>query len=310
MFVLYSLVITKGVACSNIATPYAAHNRSEFRAEVIITIMLVEDGQCAAYITEFGSQFVDVALTVVQGIITFLSIIGSVLLILTYVLFRPLRTKSRLLITHLAVANLLSALPNFLAVFMNFRGRFKVPNINNQKTDSSEFCYGNTDHEFFNSSVHNYCNVCVSLGFISIVGTLSTIFWTVCVCIHFFILVSYRNTKLTSGLAYVYYVIAWLAPMGICLWLLFHNWLGFQPTYSTVNCAIIARCVPRHHPYNYHSNNWNRIIGVIFGMKIWQVLVFITVPCLFVAIRCKNKKYVSLYVWLCVQYTICNYIMA
>ena len=39
-------------------------------------MMLVEDGQCAAYVTEFGSQFINVTLSVVQGIITFLSIIG------------------------------------------------------------------------------------------------------------------------------------------------------------------------------------------------------------------------------------------
>ena len=44
----------------------------------------VEDSQCAAYVTEFGSQFVNTALFVVQGIISFLSIIGSVLLILSY----------------------------------------------------------------------------------------------------------------------------------------------------------------------------------------------------------------------------------
>ena len=257
-------------------------------------MMSVEDGQCAAYVTEFGSQFINVTLSVVQGIITFLSIIGSVLLIASYFLLKPLRTKSRLLITHLAVANFLNALPNFLAVFMNFRGRFRVPTPASNSGTDAIFCDENV--QFFNSSVHDYCNLCVSLGFISIAGTLSTIFWTVCVCVHFFILVSYQNTKLASRLACAYYVIAWLVPLGICLWLLFHNWLGFQPTYSTVNCGIRAECVPHHHPYNYHSNNaknWNRIIGVLFGVKIWQVLVFLTIPCLFVAIRCKNRKYVS-----------------
>ena len=121
--------------------------------------------------------------------------------------------------------------------------------------------------------------------------------WTVCVCIYFFILVSYRSTKLASRAAYVYYIVAWLAPLGICLWLLFQNRLGFEPTYSTVNCGIKADCVPHHHPYHYQDsygkNNWNRIIGILFGIKIWQVLVFLIIPCLFVAIQCKNRKHVS-----------------
>ena len=138
--------------------------------------MLVEDGQCAANITGFGSQPVNIALSVVQGIISFLSIIGSVLLILTYVLFRPLRTKSRLLVTHLAVANFLNAFPSFLAVFMDFRTRFRVSNINNDDRCSE------TTH-FVDSSASVYCNLCIYLEFISVIGTLSTIFWTVCVCV-------------------------------------------------------------------------------------------------------------------------------
>ena len=64
---------------------------------------------------------------VVQGIVSFLSIIGSVLLILTYMMLRKLRSKSRrLLITNLAAANFLITFPNYLAVFMEFRKRFKV----------------------------------------------------------------------------------------------------------------------------------------------------------------------------------------
>ena len=262
--------------------------------------MLVEDSQCAAYVTEFGQEFVNTALYVVQGIISFLSITGSVLLILTYVLFRPLRTKSRLLITHLAAANFLDAFPNFIAVFMDYRTRFKVSNDQTQTDSNAEIlCSGNT--KYFDNSASVYCNLCIYLELISHVGTLSTIFWTVCVCIHFFILVSYQNTKLASRLAYAYYVIAWFVPLGIALWLLFHNWLGFEPTYSTVNCGIKADCVPHHHPYhyqsNYNKNNWNRIIGVIFGIKIWQVLVFLMIPCLFVAIRCKNRKRVSYFIY-------------
>ena len=257
-------------------------------------MMLVRDGQCAAYVTGFASQPVETALFVVQGAVTFLSIAGSVLLILSHVLLKPLRTKSRILITHLAVANFLQAFPNFLAVFMDFRTRFKLSNtVNVTETACS------VTSQILDDNANIYCNLCIYQGFISLIGALATIFWTVCVCVHYFILVSYRNTKLASRLIYAYYVIAWLAPLGICLWLLLHNWLGFEPTYSTVNCGIRADCVPHHHPYHYksghnHTNNWNRAIGLLFGLKMWQMLAFLIIPCLFVVIRCKNNKYVSM----------------
>ena len=264
--------------------------------------MLVEDSQCAGRVTAFGSHSVEIALSVVQGIVTILSVIGSVLLILSYVLLRSLRTKSRLLIVHLAVANLLQALSNLLAVFMNFRTRFKVDvsvaygqdvSLLLDYVNATETFACNGASKLLDHSARVYCNLCIYQGFISLIGALATIFWTVSVCIHYFILVSYQSTKLASRVLYIYYVIAWLAPLGICLWLLFHNWLGFEPTYSTVNCGIIADCVPRHHPYHYKSNqanNWNRGIGLLFGLKMWQLLAFLIIPCLFVAIRCKNRK--------------------
>ena len=259
-------------------------------------MMLVRDSQCASYVTGFGSQSVETALFIVQGTVTFMSVVGSVLLILSHVLLKPLHTKSRILITHLAVANFLQAFPNFLAVFMDFRTRFKLNNTGNITEAACSETSQVLDH---NANV--YCNLCVYQGFTSLIGAVATIFWTVCVCIHYFILVSYQNTKLASQVAYIYYVIAWLAPLGICLWLLFHNWLGFEPTYSTVNCGIRTDCIPHHHPYHYksdhdHTDNWNRAIGLIFGLKIWQILAFLTIPCLFVAMRCKNKNYVSIYV--------------
>ena len=275
--------------------------------------MSVEDSQCAAYVTGFDSNSVEIALSIVQGVVTVLSIVGSLLLILSHVILHPLRrSKSRILITHLAAASFLQAFPNFIAVFMDLRTRFRIdntansldPTMGNHTSNATEnliVCTGT--NQIFDKTTRVYCYLCVYQGFISLIGTLSTVFWTVCICVHYFILVSCQNNKLASHMTYAYYVIAWLVPLGICLWLLFHNWLGFKPTYSTVNCGIRTDCVPHHHPYHYSRNdssydadNWNRAIGVLFGLKIWQLLAFLTIPCLFVAIRYKKRKHVSSYI--------------
>ena len=272
--------------------------------------MSVEDSQCAAYVTGFDSNSMEIALSIVQGVVTVLSIVGSLLLILSHVILYPLRrSKSRILITHLAAASFLQAFPNFIAVFMDFRTRFRIdntansldPTMGNHTSNATEnliVCTGT--NQIFDKTTRIYCYLCVYQGFISLIGTLSTVFWTVCICVHYFILVSCQNNKLASHMTYAYYVIAWLVPLGICLWLLFHNWLGFKPTYSTVNCGIRTDCVPHHHPYHYSRNdtlydadNWNRAIGVVFGLKMWQLLAFLTIPCLFVAIRYKKRKHVS-----------------
>ena len=267
--------------------------------------MSVDDDQCAAYITKFESDSVEIALSVVQGIVTVLSIVGSVLVVLSHVTLQPIRrSKSRILITHLAAAGFLQAFHNFLAVFMNFRTRFRIDpsDVTNHATlDTNQSlisCIGTS--QIFNHTERVYCYLCIYQGFISLIGTLSTVFWTVCICVHYFILVSCQNSRLARHMTYVYYVVAWVVPLGICLWLLFHNWLGFKPTYSTVNCGIRTDCVPHHHPYHYRSenndtlydaDNWNRTIGLLFGLKLWQLLAFLTIPCLFVAIQCKKRKH-------------------
>ena len=84
------------------------------------------------YVTGFDSNSVEIALSVVQGVVTVLSIVGSLLLILSHVILYPLRrSKSRVLITHLAAASFLQAFPNFIAVFMDFRTRFRIDTISN-----------------------------------------------------------------------------------------------------------------------------------------------------------------------------------
>ena len=271
--------------------------------------MSVQDSQCAAFYTQVGSTAVDTSLAVVQGVVCFFSTIASVLIVFSYVAFKSLRTKSRLLIVHLAVANFMVTTPNFLSVFMSFKERFQLPvrYVNETVTNSSTVVIINitsrslacSENDLLDHKSHVYCQVCVFQAFVTIFGVISSIFWTVCVCIHFFILVMYRNPKRASRIAYVYYVIAWLVPLGISLWLLFHNWLGFEPTYSTVNCAIRTQCVPNHHPYQYNTRiderNWNRIIGALFGLKIWQALALLIIPCLYITTKLKNRKHVSSY---------------
>ena len=140
---------------------------------------------------------------------------------------------------HLAVANFMVTIPNFLSVFLDYESKFKLPgaianntengsintviNVTNTRTNITANSSACSEKHLLDHDSHVYCQVCVYQAFVSIIGTLASIFLTVCVCIHFFALVYYQNIKRASQLAYIYYVLAWLMPLGISLWLLFHN---------------------------------------------------------------------------------------
>ena len=90
---------------------------------------------------------------------------------------------------------------------MDFRTRFRIdntanslnPTVGNHTSNATEnlvVCTGT--NQIFDKTTRVYCYLCVYQGFISLIRTLSTVFWTVCICVHYFILVSCQNHKLAS----------------------------------------------------------------------------------------------------------------
>ena len=109
-----------------------------------------------------------------------------------------------------------------------------------------------------------YYNVCVYQRFVSLIGAWLPYFWIVCVCIHYCILVSYHQHKVGIISSLHMLCNAWLAPLMIHLWLLFHklySQLEFELTYSTVNCDIRTDRIPHHHPYHYKTVTYALITG-------------------------------------------------
>ena len=113
-----------------------------------------------------------IIISVVQGVVTVLSIVGSLLLILSHVILYPLRrSKSRVLITHLAAASFLQAFPNFIAVFMDFRTRFRIdttansldPTVTNHTSNATEnliICTGTNQVLDETTRVYCYSGAC------------------------------------------------------------------------------------------------------------------------------------------------------
>lgn len=101
----------------------------------------------------------------------FLSVVGSVLVLLTYALWPDLRTKPRRLLLFLSIADLFSALSYF---------------------------YGSL--KSFNSNTWD----CVTQGAVSTFSNTSSFFWTVAIAVYLYIIIVRSRPRLADSL-HVYF---------------------------------------------------------------------------------------------------------
>lgn len=134
--------------------------------------------------------------TVAQGLTLTscsLSVIGTVTIITTYIIWRDIRSVARGLLVFLSIAD-------FLVAISNAMGTVYQGNI----TDT--FCKTQ-------SAVTTYSNLC-------------SFFWTVIIAVYIFISVVFRKPGVARRLVPLYHVIAWIVPAAIIIAAISENVLG------------------------------------------------------------------------------------
>lgn len=123
-------------------------------------------------------------------IASFLSIVGCCLLVLTFILFRELRSTGRKLLVCLSVADFLTAVGNFIGI-MWYTERRTMDSVG-----SKVLCQ-------FHASL-------------TIFSSISSFLWTSAIAIHLFVCISLRNSQLADKLFRPFLTVCWTLP-GIVL---------------------------------------------------------------------------------------------
>ncbi len=190
-----------------------------------------------------------------------LSILGSLLIILTYIFFRDLRTKVRLILLHLSLMDLGIGLTNLIGTAVDFSAKFS-----------------NTSMEHYEHP--GMLKICKTQAFFALYSTYGSVFWTNCLAVYLYSTIAYNRTNYSVYVLRFCCGFCYIMPLILTLWLLLTDRLGPSPIGSEGWCTFSA------------TGKEDYFITA-FGYDMWIYLTFIFVPVLYIGTRAHINHEVS-----------------
>ena len=153
-----------------------------------------------------GEKDVPLWIQLVSGGICILSILGSLAIILTYVLVKNIRSKARELLVHISLMDIMYSTANLVGLALPYHEHLE---------DNS------------NESESAYLTVCKAQAFIAVYGTIGSVLWTLGLAVYLYYRIVSRNGDVTRKLGRALYVLCYALPLYVTLWLLLDDWLGY-----------------------------------------------------------------------------------
>ena len=136
--------------------------------------------------------------TQITGSITcLLSILGSSVIILTYVAFKDLRTLARQLLVSLSVADILVAASHFVGLFANYERFISVDDEGVTFVSNSSYLDA----------------VCIIQGAITVYSTLASFLLSMLIAVYLLVLTQSKSVKPARCLIPIIYVVSWGIPL-------------------------------------------------------------------------------------------------
>ena len=184
-----------------------------------------------------------------MGITCVLSILGSFLIIISYFLFREVRTNARLVLVHISVADLGVAASNLFGDAFRFETHF------------------NSTSNGLEPAVFE--KICKVQAFIAHFSTISSVLWTMALAVLMYCIVkrpiTTNNIKGFIKFMCFFCVFCYGMPFFVSLWMICTDRLAFSP-YDTFGwCGTII------YKGQIMSNKTNYVTAVL-GYDLWIVL--------------------------------------
>lgn len=185
------------------------------------------------------------------GVTCILSMAGALLIILSYILIREIRTTTRKILLHLSIMDFMVAAGNSIGVFIDFDRYFSN----------------------FNTSAPVY-GACEAQAFFSMYGTISSILWTNCMAVYIYLHV--MQVPKVAWSMYVFYVLNYGLPLIISLWFLVTKKFGYSPYGGSGWCSVID--------FDIETGQTHPFVN-IFANELWIYLTVIVVPLIYVSLK-------------------------
>ena len=188
----------------------------------------------------------------VVGVTCVLSIVGSVIIILSYLFFRDLRSNARLILVHLSVSDFAVSFANLCGDAAQFGNHF------NQSWVLLEHRVG-----LYPTYINN---LCIFQGFIAHFFTISSVLWTLTLAAYMYV-VTTKLSRLSVKENRVFILFSCLLCYGLATiinaWMIYTNRLGYSPFNTSGWCgSIVHDVITKQTDY----------FGIILGYDLWILL--------------------------------------
>ena len=217
------------------------------------------------------------------------SVLGSLLIFLTYFLLKDIRNTAQKIITLLAVADLFTA-SGYLLAGWNFLTHF-------EETDSSK-------------CLNVFQPVCAIQSYITTWSSLCSFSWTCALALHFYLVLSPSKKHLPPKILVYENIVAWVVPIIIVFPLLCAGKLGYTQYASSNWCFIKDAEIygTNEHTsstYNPRGSNssargdggqgmaWKTVTLMFVAGKFWEILSYVFVVVMYWLTRRKFHKQVQ-----------------
>lgn len=199
------------------------------------------------------SVFLDkhISVRIVVGITCPLSMIGSLLIILSYICFKNLRSQGRLILLNLALMDFGVGLFNLVGAAVNFDQYYYNTSVDDPITPAKAV----SDSCLVQAIFAHFC-------------TGSSVLWTSCLAVYMYFLIFQNKEHKLKWFLPLSFAFCYGTPLGLSTWLIFTNRLGHSPYNAAAWCGII---------FTKSSGNVDYIATTI-GYDLWIYLaIFLSV---------------------------------
>ena len=207
---------------------------------------------------------INVAIKTIAAVTCSLSIMGSLAIILTYILIKDIRSKARELLVHLSIMDLTFTMANLIGILLPY--------------DKYLFHQAGREHD-------NYERVCKAQAFFAVYGTIGSMLWSLGLAVYLYYRIVSRDPCVVKRVVMLLYVVCYLLPLHPSLWLLLRGHYGYPASADESGgwCTVLIGKDKKE------QGRLDQELMLFMVDDIWIWLTFITMVPIYLIIHCQIR---------------------
>lgn len=205
-------------------------------------------------------------ITMVSSVI---SMLGSALIILTFILWRDIRTVARAIVVFLSIADFFTAAGYLFGATVYLR--YKLHANESDESDESE---------------RTYRDLCEVQSFITTTFPISSFLWTAHLATYLYVAIVNAKPQLAKKLVIIFHITGWGIPLAICIPAVATGHLGSANSRTSVSWCFVTF----NSTYPGSNSELRERLAYYYGFeflcgKFWEIATYFVALALYISVK-------------------------